>query len=105
MKRIGVGALLLLPVLLILSGCAPVGEKDASFTIVYAIAVFLAAALLVIYCCTIRKKDLWYILLFASILVVNIGYFALAISSTLEEALLANRIAYLGSVLLPLACC
>jgi DNA-binding CsgD family transcriptional regulator len=34
---------------------------------------------------------------------VNLGYLALACSSTLEGALLANRIAYLGSVFLPLS--
>jgi DNA-binding CsgD family transcriptional regulator len=37
------------------------------------------------------------------ITVVNIGYLSLAISKTIEEALLANRIAYLGSVFLPMA--
>ena len=34
--------------------------------------------------------------------VANIGYFALSISKTVEEALLANRLAYLGCVFLPL---
>ena len=35
--------------------------------------------------------------------IVNLGYLSLALSGTLEEALLANRIAYLGSVFLPLS--
>ena len=35
--------------------------------------------------------------------VVNIGYMSLSFSSTLNEALLSNRIAYLGSVFLPVS--
>lgn len=42
-------------------------------------------------------------LLFVAVFVVNIGYFTLSVSETLEEALLANRIAYLGSVCLPMS--
>jgi len=52
-----------------------------------------------------KKKDVWYLLLFTSVLIVNIGYFTLGISHSLDEALLANRLAYLGSVLLPLSMC
>ena len=36
-----------------------------------------------------------------SLLVCNTGYLTLTLSRTLEEALLANRIVYLGSVFLP----
>lgn len=36
---------------------------------------------------------------------MNIGYFALGISENLNEVLLANRLAYLGSVFLPFAMC
>ena len=49
----------------------------------------------------VKKKEMWLLLLFASIFLVNAGYFSLSVSKTLEEALLANRIAYLGSVFLP----
>ena len=41
--------------------------------------------------------------MFSSVLVVNIGYTFLSMSTCLEMALWANRIAYLGSVFLPLA--
>ena len=37
-----------------------------------------------------------------SVVIVNLGYFALSVSKNLPEALLANRISYLGSVFLPL---
>jgi len=91
---------LLLP--LMLSGCNTIGSKTASMSWVYGTCAALSLLLLVGYCALVRKKDPWFLLLFTSVLVVNIGYFSLSISSTLEEALLANRIAYLGSVFLPL---
>ena len=88
---------------LLFSGCSSIGEKAASMSVVYGVAAALSLVLLVIYCSTVKKKDPWYLLLFASIMVVNIGYFALAISQGLGEALLANRLSYLGSVFLPLS--
>ena len=92
----------LLPVLLF-TGCQTVGEKAASLSVIYCAAAILSLLLLIGYCAISKKRDPWYVLLFASILVVNVGYFALSISTQLGEALLANRLAYLGSVFLPLA--
>lgn len=71
-------------------------------TAIYGAAAVISLLLLIGYFGIARKKDIWFILLFSSVLVVNIGYFCLAISSSLSEALLSNRIAYLGSVLLPM---
>ncbi len=71
--------------------------------ILYGLAVIISLLLIVGYCKLIKKKDIWFILLFVAVLVVNSGYFTMAMSSTLGEALLANRLAYLGSVLLPLS--
>jgi len=51
----------------------------------------------------VRKKRQWFVLLFSSVLVVNIGYTILSVSFGLEMALWANRVSYLGSVFLPLA--
>lgn len=96
----------LLPLMLILcglSGCHAVGEKAASLSMVYAAAAVLSLAMLVGCCCVVKKKKAWFVLLFSSVLVVNIGYTFLAVSTCLEMALWANRIAYLGSVLLPLS--
>lgn len=92
-----------LVLILLLGGCARVGEKSASLTIIYATAAVLSFVLMICYCCLVRKRNLWFILMSCAISVVNIGYFCLAVSSSLGEALLANRIAYLGQVVLPLA--
>lgn len=88
---------------LLLSGCGPIGEKAASMAAVYGVAAFLSLLLLVGYCRIAKKRDSWYLLLFVSVVIVNIGYFALSISQSLDEALLANRISYFGSVFLPLS--
>ena len=88
---------------MLLAGCGHIGEKAASISVIYGVAAVLSMLLLVGYCGIVKKKDPWYLLLFASIMVVNIGYFALAISQGLGEALLANRVSYLGSVFLPLS--
>ena len=93
----------LIYMLLFMAGCSPIGEKSASLSLVYAVTAALSLLLLIGYCCLIRKKDIWMLLLFASVFVVNAGYFCLSLSRSIEEALLANRISYLGSVFLPLS--
>lgn len=70
-------------------------------SVIYGVLAVFALLLLLCYCLVIKKKDTFFLLLFSAIAVVNVGYFTLAISSTVEEALLANRISYLGSVFLP----
>lgn len=103
MRRYFFGFSLLPPLLILLSGCSAIGNKAASLTWIYAATAVLSLLLLVGYCSVVPKKDPWFLLLFSSVLVVNVGYFALAISQSLEEALLANRISYLGSVFLPMS--
>ena len=90
-------------IMLLLTGCSHIGEKATSMSVIYGTAAALSLILLVVYCSVVKKRDPWYVLLFASIAMVNIGYFALAISQGLGEALLANRVSYLGSVFLPLS--
>lgn len=87
--------------LCLLSGCSNIGDKSASMSIIYGATTVLSLLLLIGYCCFIKKKEIWFLLLFVCVFVVNAGYFTLSISKTLEEALLANRISYLGSVFLP----
>lgn len=99
--------LLFIPLLTVLlhlfSGFVATGEKTGSISVVYGVAAVLSACVFLIYIFGAKKKSPWFILLFSSVFFVNIGYLSLAISKTLEEALLANRISYLGSVFLPMA--
>ena len=103
MKRNLGSILLMICMLFSLTGCGPIGDKTANMGIIYGVTTLLALLLIIGYGSQIRKKDPWFLLLFSSVFVVNLGYFSLAISSTLEEALLANRISYFGSVFLPLS--
>ena len=93
----------LLSVIFLLSGCSSIGNKTASMTIIYMATTFLAFLLLLGYILSIKKKEIWFYVLFASVLVVNAGYLMLSVSKTLNMALWANRISYLGSVFLPLS--
>ena len=86
-----------------LSGCGPIGDKSTSMAVIYGATAVLAALLLLGYCTLVHKRQLWFLLLFSSILVVNMGYLALALSPSLGAALWANRVSYLGSVLPPMA--
>lgn len=60
----------------------------------------IATALLIGYTAFVRKKEPWLFLLFVCVSIVNIGYFLLSVSKTLEFAIIANDIAYFGSVFL-----
>lgn len=69
---------------------------------VYGVTAMVSLLLLMTFILFLRGKERWLLVLFVSVFVTNLGYFLLAISGTLGEAMLANRISYLGSVLLPL---
>lgn len=86
-----------------LSGCTTSGEKTASLIGVYIATAVISFTLLIGYLLVIKKRGIWFLLLFASVFIVNVGYLALAVSDTLETALMANRVSYLGSVFLPMA--
>ena len=87
---------------LVLVGCSDLGNMDANLSLVYLVASIFS--LLLLFCCLmIKEKSLWLAVLFTSVFVVNTGYYLLAISPTLQFALWANRIAYLGSVFLPIS--
>ena len=103
MKKLFASVAILLFLILSLSGCSAVGEKSASLTIIYGATAVLSLLLLIGCILLVRKNKVWFVLLFSSVLVVNIGYTLLAMSTCLEMALWANRVAYLGSVFLPLA--
>lgn len=103
MKKKLMGIIPLLCVTLGLSGCTSISDGSASLSIIYSIAAILSALLLFGYIFLVHKKGNWFILLFSSVLIVNIGYTFLSVSSGLQMALWANRLSYLGSVFLPFA--
>ena len=103
MKRIYASIPVLLFLILCLSGCNAVGAKSANLTSIYSAATVLSLLLLFVCCRLVRKNKVWLVMLFSSVLVVNVGYTFLAMSTCLEMALWANRVAYLGSVFLPLS--
>ena len=84
-----------------LTGCNSVGDKNGSISIIYAATAVLSLILWIGCIFSVRKKRIWFILLFAFVFIVNSGYTLLAVSSNLQMALWANRISYLGSVFLP----
>ena len=86
---------------LCLSGCSTAGEKTTDLSVIYGTAALLSLLVLVGYLCAVRKKDGLFVVLFCSVLTVNIGYYAQSVSATLTQALWANRVSYLGSVFLP----
>lgn len=67
------------------------------YGIVFAVSLLMVA----IYFFVDRKRDVWLMLLFVSVSVCDLGYFLLSLSKTLDGALWANRLAYLGNVFLP----
>ena len=103
MKKFFASIPFLLLFILSMAGCNAIGAKSASLTVIYGAAAVLSLLLLIACCLLVRQNEAWFILLFSSVLVVNIGYTFLAMSTCCEMALLANRVSYLGSVFLPLS--
>ena len=93
----------LLIAVLCLYGCSSVGDKSVRLSAIYGTTALLSLLIWLGYLCFTKKKDPWFGLLLSSVLIVNCGYLYLALSPSLGHALMANRIAYLGSVLLPLS--
>ena len=70
----------------------------------YGALFLLSLVLLPLYFLFVRKKqnEPWLLFLFACVAVVNLGYTLIAFGDTVEFALFANKITYLGQVLIPL---
>ena len=78
--------------------------KEVRFLIItYAILAIIATVLLIGYCALVRKKEPWLLLLYVCVTIVNVGYFLLSMSKTLEFAIFANDVAYFGSVFLSMS--
>ena len=92
-----------LPLLFLLFSYEYIGEKATSISIIYKISAIIAFLLFIAFHFGVKNKDKWFYLLFGSVCVVNVGYYLLSISTTLNQALLFNSLSYLGSVFLPLS--
>ena len=71
--------------------------------ITYAIMAIIGAILLIGYVALVHKKEPWLLLLYICVTIVNAGYFLLSVSKTVEFAIFANDVAYLGSVFLSMS--
>ena len=69
-------------------------------TIGYEITLAISLGLLALYFFVVKKKELWLGLLFVCVTIVNLGYFLMSMADTIEFAVFANDISYLGSVFL-----
>ena len=76
------------------------GTKSGNMATVYSSVAVLSLLLLIGYLLWEKKKTKHLTMLFASVAVANIGYFLQSVSCTLNGALWANRISYLGSAYL-----
>ena len=71
--------------------------------VTYAVLAVIAVILLLGYAVLVRKKEPWLFLLLGCIAIVNTGYLLLSISRSLEFAIFANNVVYLGSVFLSMS--
>lgn len=95
--------LILLSLPQLLGSCVGVGEKTGNMSVIYMVTTAASFLILICYLFFMKNKNAWITVLFVAAATVNTGYLALALSKTLETALWANRISYLGSVFLPMA--
>lgn len=72
-----------------------------NMSMAYGVIALLSCVLMVVYALG-KRKEKWLMLLFVAVFAVNTGYLLLSVSKTLEMALWANRLSYLGSCFLPL---
>ena len=70
----------------------------------YAIAALLSLISLIIVLINFENRKVNYYIMIAMILqaLSNGGYWAIALSATVEEAILANKICYLGGCFIPI---
>ena len=57
MKKLFFSIPILLSLIFGLTGCNPIGDKTASFTVIYGVTAVLSLLLLMGYCCCVRKKN------------------------------------------------
>lgn len=80
-------------------------ERRTAMTIAYLVIFILSLLMVPAYIAFLKKNndEPWLLVLFICISVVNLGYFLLSMAQTVSFALFANKIVYLGQVVIPLA--
>ena len=81
---------------------SPLVDNYINPTVIYAFTTAISFILLLGYLAMIKMKEITFILLYSSVFLVNAGYLMSSMSTTVSEALMANRISYLGAGFLPL---
>ncbi len=76
---------------------------NINLSLIYGVVAVISFALIFVCRLAVRIREKWLMLLFGAVFVVNAGYFLLSVSRSLDFALWANRVSYLGSVMLPLS--
>lgn len=71
-------------------------------TIGYTVTLTAAVGLAGAYFAVVKKREFWLSFLYVCVAVVNLGYLLLSMAKTVEFAIFANDVAYLGSVFLPM---
>lgn len=71
----------------------------APIEVCYLLAVFAAATELIILRLSVRQQSANHMLFFSALLLASCGYFALSISETVEEAVLATKLTYISTFL------
>ena len=94
---------LLLPCTAYAANASAAGGKAGNMSIIYGVRFGLSFLLFWGYCFFVKKKTVWFVLLYIAVFVVNGGYLALSLAKNLDGALLANQLSYFGSAMLPLA--
>ena len=69
--------------------------------IAYIIMLAIAVVLLLVYTLMLyqKKKQVGLLILHISVCIVNLGYLLLSVSTTVDFALIATKITYLGQIL------
>ena len=98
---------------IVIHSCSPISlaasaEKSAytaysiNLNLLYGITALVSFGLALGYRFVSKNREKWLMLLLVAVAVVNTGYYCLAASQNLNQALWANRLSYLGSVFLPI---
>ncbi|MGM9972409.1 MAG: LuxR C-terminal-related transcriptional regulator [Anaeroplasmataceae bacterium] len=67
-----------------------------AYSIIFVISLLLPC---IFYLCVQKKQnEIWLLIIYICVGIVNLGYLLLSLSKTLEFALIANKIAYFGQV-------